>query len=290
MRRWDRTALAPGSRSFVAAIVCAQVLTQIGAFTLPALLPGYIERWSLSKTEAGWLIGIFFAAYVPTVPVLLALTDRVPARRIYLIGTGLTALSHLGFATLADGFWSGLLMRAVAGIGWAGAYMPGLKAIAEPLEGQAQSRAVSWHAAGVGIAGAGSFAIAGFADALGGPSAAFLFGAAAAAMAFVIAAAVMPDTPPRRVAASGGLLDFRPVFRNRRAMAWIVGYTVHTWELAALRAWAVTFLSVTIARLGSPPWLPSPTTLFTFAGLAGVAISVTGNETAHRYGRNRVVL
>jgi MFS family permease len=108
----DRPAFAPGSPSFVVAIVGAQVLTPIGAFTLPALLPGYIERWSLSKTEAGWLIGIFFAAYVPTVPVLLALTDRVPARRIYLIGTGLTALSHFGFAIFADGFWSGLLIAS----------------------------------------------------------------------------------------------------------------------------------------------------------------------------------
>jgi hypothetical protein len=49
----------------------------------------------------------------------------------YLVCTGLTALSHLGFATLADGFWSGMLMRALAGIGWAGAYFPGLKAIAD---------------------------------------------------------------------------------------------------------------------------------------------------------------
>jgi MFS family permease len=280
----------PGSRGFVAAIVTAQVLTQIGAFTLPALLPGYIERWSLSKTEAGWLIGIFFAAYVPAVPVLLALTDRLPARRIYLIGTGLTALSHLGFALFADGFWSGFLMRALAGIGWAGAYMPGLKAITDPLEGNAQSRAVSWHAAGVGIAGSVSFAIAGVLDALGGSRTAFLFGAAAAAAAFLIAATIMPSTQPRPRTSSGALLDFRPVFRNRRAMAWIVGYTVHTWELAALRAWAVTFLTVTIAGLGAPLWLPSPTVLFTLAGLAGVAISITGNETAQRYGRNRVVL
>jgi MFS family permease len=209
---------------------------------------------------------------------------------VYLLGTGLTALSHLGFAMLADGFWSGFLMRAIAGIGWAGAYMPGLKAIADPLTGATQSRAVSWHAAGVGIAGAGSFAVAGLFDVLAGPRAAFLFGAAAAAMAFLIAMTIMPSTPPRRTATGGALLDFRPVFRNRRAMAWIVGYTVHTWELAALRAWGVTFLTVSIARLGAPGWLPSPDVLFTFAGLAGVAISVTGNETAQRYGRNRVVL
>jgi hypothetical protein len=30
--------------------------------------------------------------------------------------------------------------------------------------------------------------------------------------------------------------------------------------------------------------------LFTAAGLAGVAISVTGNETAQRYGGNRAVM
>ncbi|NOG73653.1 MFS transporter [Roseicella sp. DB1501] len=270
----------------------AQVLTQIGAFTLPALLPAYIERWGLSKTEAGWLVGVFFAAYVPAVPVLLALTDRVPVRRVYLIGTGLTALSHLGFAFLADGFWSGMLMRALAGVGWAGAYMVGLKALADPLEGAAQSRAVSWHAAGVGIAGAASFAAASLFDAVGGPTAAFAFGGVAAAAAFAIAAAVMPRTLPPRpgVAPRGALLDFRPVFRNRRAMAWIVGYTVHTWEMAALRGWAVAFLAATMARLGAPGWMPSPAVLFTAAGLAGVAVSVTGNETAQKYGRARVVL
>jgi hypothetical protein len=153
MRASKGATFAPGSRNFVAAIVTAQMLTQIGAFTLPALLPGYIGSWSLSKTEAGWLIGIFVAAYVP------------------------------------DLF-----------------------------------------------------------DALTGPRAAFLFGAAAAATAFLIATTIMPDTAPRRRVTSGFLLDFRPVFRNRRAMAWIVGYTVHTCELSALRAWAVTFLTVTRCR------------------------------------------
>lgn len=284
------SSLSPAAR-FTAAVVAAQVLAQIGAFTLPALLPGFIARWSLSATEAGWLIGAFFAAYVAAVPVLVALTDRVPARRIYLLGTSLTAASHLGFALVADGFWSALLLRAVAGIGWAGCYMPGLKAIADRLEGTAQSRAVTWHAAGVGIAGAASFLVSGALDAVAGPQAAFLFGAGAATTAFGIGALVMPGTPPRRAnaAAPGALLDFRPVFRNRAAMAWIAGYTVHTWELAALRAWGVTFLTAVIARQGAPDWLPGPSVLFTAAGLLGIAVSITGNETAQRLGRARLV-
>ncbi len=276
---------------FTAAVVTAQVLAQIGTFTLPALLPAFIARWSLSGAEAGWLIGAFFAAYVVAVPVLVALTDRVPARRIYMIGTALTALSHAGFALFADGFWTALALRLLAGAGWAGCYMPGLKVLADRLEGAEQSRAVGLHAAGVGVAGAASFAVAGAIDALTGPGWAFLFGAAAAALACLTGALTMPRAAPRPVPgkAPAALLDFRPVLRNRAVMAWIAGYTVHTWELAVLRAWGVTFLAAAIARHGAPAWLPGPSALFTAAGLLGIAVSLTGNEMAQRCGRLRVV-
>jgi predicted MFS family arabinose efflux permease len=280
----------PQSRRFIWTIVAAQAMVQIGAFTLPALLPGYIDRWQLSKTEAGWLVGVFFAAYVVAVPVLVALTDRIPTRRVYAVGAGLTALAHLGFAFVADGFWSALMLRALAGVGWAGAYMPGLKAIADTLEGNAQSRAVSLHAAGVGIAGASSYAVAGLIDSTAGPSAAFAFGGVSALTALVLAWRVMPKGAPKHSREStNSLLDFRPVFRNRRAMAWIAGYTVHTWEMAALRAWGVTFLTITAAQAGSPSWLPAPTILLAVAGLIGIAVSVSGNESTQRFGRMNVV-
>ena len=179
---------------------------------MPALLPGYIERWSLSATEAGWLVGIFFAAYVVMVPVLVALTDRMPARRVYMLGTGLTALSHLGFALIADGFWSAFCLRVLAGIGWAGTYMPGLKAITDPLEGMAQSRAVSWHAAGVGISGAASFAVAGLIDYVAGPDRGVPGRQHRCVPRLLIAALVMPPAVPK------------PATRNRRrGGCWISG-------------------------------------------------------------------
>jgi MFS family permease len=282
---------APGTTGYTAAIVTAQMLAQIGAFALPALLPTYMARWTLSATAAGWLVGAFFAAYVVMVPILLALTDRYPARRVYLLGTGLTTLSHLGFALIADGFWSGLTFRLLAGAGWAATYMPGLKILADPLEGIAQSRVVSWHALGAGISAAASFAIAGWLAALAGPEAAFMVGAAAAGGAFLIAALVVPSAPPKpSTAPLRTLLDYRPVLRNRQAMAWIAGYTVHTWEMAVLRAWGVTFFAAAIAWHGAPDWLPGPTTLFTAAGVAGVLVSIAGNEAAQRSGRLRLVV
>ena len=168
--------------------------------------------------------------------------------------------------------------------------MPGLKAIADTLEGNAQSRAVSAHAAGVGIAGASSFAIAGLIAGFFGPQAAFLFGGLSALAAIGIALCAMPDTSP--VHAKGdprALLDFRPVFRNRAAMAWIAGYTFHTWEMAGLRAWGVTFLALAAAKAGAPSWFPAPTSLFTIANFVGIAVSISGNEMSQRLGRVRIV-
>src|SRR5262249_6396964 len=200
-------------------------------------------------------------------------------------------LSHLGFALIAGGFWSALLFRILAGAGWAATYMPGLKIIADPLEGVAQSRVVSWHALGVGISNAASFAIAGWIAALAGPEAAFLVGSACAAAAFLIAAVIVRGTQPKPTTSPlRALLDYRPVFRTRPAMAWIAGYTVHTWEMAVLRAWGVTFFATAIAWHGAPEWLPTPTTLFTAAGFVGVFVSITGNEMAQRFGRLRVVV
>src|SRR6185312_2818302 len=104
----------------VTAVCAAQVCAQIGAYTWPALLPGFIAEWHLTNREAGWITGIFYAAYTLSVPILVTLTDRVDARKVYLSGVALTIASHLGFAVLADGFWSAAVARALAGIGWAG--------------------------------------------------------------------------------------------------------------------------------------------------------------------------
>src|SRR4029077_10021023 len=66
-------------------------------------------------------------------------------------------------------------------------------------------------------------------------------------------------------------------------------YTVHTWEMAAVRAWGVTFLTVAAAQAGAPSWLPAPALLLTIAGFIGIGVSITGNESAQRHGRMRVV-
>ena len=113
-------AIPSGAARLVALVCAAQVLVQIGAFYWPALLPDMMRRWSLSNSEAGWITSAFYATYMVSVPVLVTLTDRVDAKRVYLFGVGCTVLAHLLFGLLADGFWPALVLRGLAGIGWAG--------------------------------------------------------------------------------------------------------------------------------------------------------------------------
>jgi MFS family permease len=285
-------ATAMSSARLIATVCTAQVLAQIGAYTLAALLPVMIQSWSLSNAEAGWITSVFYGGYTLSVPVLVSLTDRIDPRRIYCTGVAMLFGSHLVFALVADQFWWGIACRAIAGIGWAGTYMPGLRVLSDALEGRTQSRGVSWHAASVGVSGALSFLVAGTIAAWLGWRWAFGFGAMCAGGAWLIGLLLMPKRPPQPSTdqPQRAVLDFRPVFRNRSAMAYAMSYAVHTWEMNALRGWAVTFLSFTALSFKGEANLIAPTTVATAMGLIGTWASVVGNEMSIRFGRQRLIL
>jgi MFS family permease len=275
----------------VVAMCAAQASAQIGAFAVAALLPALIAAWSLSNTEAGWISGIYYAAYTLAVPLLSSLTDRVDPKRVYLGSVAVTAVAFAGFAWAATGFWSALTFRALMGAGWAGSYMPGLKALSDLAEGPQQSRAVAAHAAAVGVSGALSFGVAGAVNAWLGWHWALVPGAVGAALAFVLVLVGLPSRPLGEAAGPrSALLDFRPILRNRSALAYSAAYCVHTWEMSALRGWVVAFLTFVAAR--SPDaWTPlAPATAASVMGLLGVWASVWGNELAIRFGRRRFIL
>ncbi len=276
----------------IIAIVCtAQAFAQIGAFAVPALLPTFIDAWSLSGTEAGWIIGAFYASYTLTVPVLVSLTDRIDPKRVYLGAVILTAVAALGYATLADGFWSAFAFRLIAGVGWAGTYMPGLKALSDFVEGPQQSRGVAFHAGSVGVSGAASFIIASTIATWYGWRWGIAFGGVCALLDFLIMAFLLPRREPKKTEdKQAGLLDFRPVLRNRSALAYSLGYCFHTWEMNALRAWVVTFLTFALATAGGETILLAPAAIATVLSLAGVWASVSGNEVARRIGRRRFII
>jgi predicted MFS family arabinose efflux permease len=282
---------APVSAKQLVILVCgAQVLVQIGAFFWPALLPRFIAPWGLSYSEAGWITATFYAAYIVGVPVLVTLTDRVDPKLIYLSGVAMTVAGHLLFGLFADGFWSALAARSLTGIGWAGTYMTGLKLLADRVDGRLMSRATAGHAASIGFSGALSFAFADVIATVGGWRAAFFVAAASAALAWMLIAWAVPRREIKPLPSDGGaLFDFRPVFRNRSAMAYAIVYGIHTLEMSALRGWGVAYLTFVATNTGVSTRILSPAAALTLLGLIGTGASILGNEAAIRLGRRRLI-
>jgi MFS family permease len=284
--------VTPGSSPlrFVIALCLAEILGMQSFGTFQALIPEFRLLWDLSNTDAGWISGIYFAGYVGAVPVLSSLTDRVDPKKIILASLALGGVASLGFALFADGFWTALILRALQGIGLAGTYMPGLKALSDQVETSQQSRYVAFYTASFGIGTGLSFLFAGAITPDHGWEWAFGVNAIGAAMAAIFIVLVLPWAAVRKSAPDHHLLDFRPVIRNRPAMGYILAYCGHNWELFAFRSWFVAFLAFAMVRHPGTGISIDGTVIAAAVTLLGVPSSIYGNELAARFGRRRVIV
>jgi predicted MFS family arabinose efflux permease len=276
------------SGAVVAAVCAAQILGMAGYSTVPALLPQFIESWSLSSTQAGWLAGILFAGYMLGVLPLVGLTDRLPARSIYLASSALGALSSFGVA-LSDGLVPALGCRAVAGIALAGMYMPGLRALTDGMAGTKRARVAAFYTSAFTIGVSLSFLFGQTGTLLGWRST-FLLAGILGTAGVAIAWAGLPRAVGAR--APRATLDFRPVLANRDAIVLILAYAAAIWGSAGLRQWIVVFLAFSAAGpAGAPAADWSMLAVGALINFLGVPAGLIGNELALRFGlRNAGVL
>ena len=282
----------------IATFVVAQIGIMQGSGTFAALLPDFIELWDLSKTDAGWINGIYYAGYLGAVPFLVSLADRAPPRTIFYASAMLGIVSGLGFAFLAEGFWTGMLFRMLGGISIAGTYMPGLKMLSDHLAHHFpdydHSRGVAFYTSGFGLGLSLSFFFSGVINDCWGWRLAFVISALGPLSAVIVLHAFVgrPDPLPS-VVPNTHLLDFRPVLKRGQVMAYVMAYTVHNFELFAFRSWAVAFL-VFAATTGPNPAAAatfplSPATIIAGAILIGPLGSILGNELSRAIGRRSAI-
>lgn len=274
-------------RALIVAMCIGQVGNLLPHVVVPAVMTRHlIPQWDLSASQAGFMASAFALGYMCAVPFLTTLTDRKDARLILLTGSAVSGLATFAFGLLADGLWSAIAIWALAGIGFAGAYMPGLKALVDRLPPGDSSRSITFYTATFSIGVGLSFLIAQVAaDALGWRSAFFITALGPLAMI----AACLGMAPVKPVPSSRRLLDFMPVFRNRAAMGFILGYGAHCFELYALRTWIVAFWTYVVARNGGSALL-EPITVSVIAAVLAMPSSIIGNETAIRFGRHRAIV
>lgn len=257
-----------------------------GYSAVPALLPGLIAEWALSNTQGGWLAGVFFAGYVLSVLFIVALSDRCAARTIYLVSAALSAMATFLFAQ-AESYHAALVLRALAGVGLAGMYMPGLKALTDHLTGHRRARVVAWYTVSFSVGAGLSFVLAGAFAAFGDWRFAFYAATGATSTGWVIALLMLPRPPEVTKPREENPWDFLPVVRNRAVMAFVIAYTAVIWANAGIRQWLVVFLDATGVGSNGTEWVY---TIAAMASIIGVPAGLLGNELAIRYGSRYVAI
>ena len=271
-------------------LVWAMCIGQVGNLLPHVVVPAVMVQhlmplWGMTNSQAGLLAAAYAAGYMAAVPLLSALTDRYDARRILLMGSLCSALSTLAFAALATSWLTGMVCWALAGASFAGAYMPGLRALTDRLQAENTSRSITLYTSSYSMGVGFSFLVSQLvAEAWGWRWSFGITGLGPLMMAFV----AWQMSPVRPVPTGGHLLDVRPVLRNRPAMAYILSYGAHCFELYGFRTWLVAFWTFVIARHQGGS-LPEPVTVSFWASLLAMPASIIGNELSLRYGRQRAI-
>jgi len=273
-------------RPLVAAMCVGQLGNLLPHVAVPAVMPQHLmPAWQLTATEAGMMASAFAFGYMVAVPFLTTLTDRIDARLILIAGSAATAAATLAFGVFAHGLWSATIIWALTGIGFAGAYMPGLKALTDRLAPGDSSRSVTLYTSsfsfGVGL----SFLVAQIAADRLGWRATFLITGLGPLIMVAVCLAMGPVKP---AGTKRPLLDFGPVVRNRTALGFILGYGAHCFELYGVRTWIVAFWTFVAARSSGASVLTPIVVSVVFSVLAMPA-SILGNEFALRFGRHRAI-
>lgn len=277
-------------------MLTGQVLCMLGMATYAVLLPLLQKEWALSNAQSGLIGSGFFLGYISTVTLWSTLTDRMDARRIYLLGCATSCVGLALFAA-AQGFWLALIAHMVYGVGVSATYMPGLKILADRYQGPRQSRVFSFYTAFYGLGGAISMAATQWLSDHFGWRAAFFAGAAGPLMAMALVVWwTRAQAPPGASSHLPGWRDVFPlqawlgVMRHPRSRLFITGYAVHCLEMFGARAWSVAFLvfagGAAVGQAGSRFPLAAGT-LAAITSLASVGASILGNEAALRLGRER---
>ena len=150
----------------------------LGSAAFATTLVRLAGLWHLTATRAGWISSAYFLGYTVGVPLLVALTDRVDSRLIYLVSCGIGGLAGLGFASLASGFWSAFALQGLMGLGTGGSYMPGLRLLTSRLSGRTRIRAVPYYTTAFAVGTSLSFLLSGWLAGRFGWPFAFLAGGA----------------------------------------------------------------------------------------------------------------
>lgn len=268
----------------------ALVLGQVAIMAVPAVVLELAEEWRLDAAEIGWLGGIYFAGYAVGLPFLSGAAGRVDGRFAYAASAAIAGLASFAFAVGASGFWSAAGWRFLAGFGFSGIHIVGMKLMIDRLEGDSRARAGAFYSAAYALGSGASFLIAGLSSHMLGWRVTFIAAGAGSLIAIPLLLLIGPPLEGGEVRSTRWFPDYRSALRNREVVRYAIAYAGNTWEVFAIRVWFVPFLAFNAGAnsIGETGW--PPPVLAGISAILAVPVSLAVAEFALKLGRERVVV
>jgi MFS family permease len=244
------------------------------------------EEWGLNNAQAGAVYSAYLVGYAFSALFIVPLTDRFRPQNILGVSAVLSVAAHLLFPLVAHNVVVGVVLRAVAGVGLVGVYMPGLRVIAERFSGAGRGAAIGLFVTAQYAANAGSLAITGALMATLDWREAYLVVSMLSVAGLPLAYLLLRSRRGQPAANSSGRLDLS-VLQNRPVRYLILGYSAHALTLFAVRVWLPGFLLASLIARGDDPGKAAAWAA-TIAGLAmmiGSSGPVAGGLISDRWGR-----
>lgn len=259
----------------------AVVLSLMTWFSATAVLPEIKEQFSLTNTQSAWLtnavqLGFAFGALVSS---FIALSDIFPLTRLMAYSAVSAGIANL-LLLLDTGATTLILARVVTGIALAGIYPPAMKFIA------------SWFKTGRGLAMGAMVGALTLGSAMPHLVRAIGFSvdwtvvvvvcSIGSFFAALIFGFLLKEGPHGFPKTKFDIRHMGKIFQNRPAMLANIGYFGHMWELYAMWAWIMLYISYAFS---------SELNLFNASAAAFVAIAMGapgclfGGWLADRIGR-----
>jgi len=264
-----------------------------------ASLPVLLGAWQMSAAQAGLIQSGWHVGYLVSLFVAGMLTDRIGARRTFLLMSVAACATAVLFSRAANGFWSGLVLYCLAGLASGGSYTPVLALIAQRYGKDKRGTAMGWYLAAASF----GYAVSLIACAALAPWAGWRAGAMLSAIATVIGAALgwlalraTHETPAHVASNVSWIASARQLWRNKPAQLAIWSYSFHCWELLGMWAWLPAFLVAAAAHGGQLSGDLTTSSLAIGVGIAGLCHlagafgNIAGGTLSDRIGRTGVIL
>ncbi len=253
------------ARSPLAVLSAALFLSTFNWYNFSAIFPVLQVEWSISASQGGVMMGMVQVGYAVSVFVSGIFSDRINSRFVFMRGCLLAGISGLLFAVTASGYYSGLVLRFLAGLGVGALYVPGMVYLTHLYPAHQRGAAIGLFTGALSLAIAGAYFFSGLLVALLSWRHAVFLTSVPAFAGFFLVRYRLPDQnppatkPPARPAGAGDResgksgpsggsrwLPYRGLLTGGLFWWILLGYLGHSWELIALRGWIGPFFTASL--------------------------------------------